>query len=102
MSDETKKLTPAKRWKLKNTDKVNASKKRNYAQTQNAVCSYKRWTPQEIEMILDSKLTDRELAKLLGRSMQSIQVKRAKVNKALGEEVIKRKEIIVKGDTLEG
>lgn len=102
MSNEPKRIPPNKKWKLKNTDKVNEYKKKNYAQTQNAKYAFKRWTPKDIKMIMDREYTDRELSKILGRSMESIQVKRAKVNKALNEGVIKKEQIIVNGDTLEG
>ena len=40
---------------------------------------YKRrhWTEEEIKLLFDSKLTDRELSKLLERSVAAIQKKRS-------------------------
>lgn len=52
-------------------------KKKYYEQTlQNAVNNKKPYTQEEIDMILEHKLSDRELSVLLGRSMKAIQKKR--------------------------
>lgn len=41
--------------------------------------SYKRWSNDEIDMILEGKLTDREVARIIGRSVKAIHVKRARL-----------------------
>ena len=54
-----------------------SQKKKYYEQTlQNAVNNKKPYTQEEIDMILEHKLSDRELSVLLGRSMKAIQKKR--------------------------
>jgi hypothetical protein len=61
----------------------NASRKKNYKKgvfTRNAG---KYWSELDIEIILLSCDTDRVLAKYLGRSVQAIQVKRAKEMKGV-------------------
>jgi len=52
----------------------NAQRKRYYKQTQGN--KPRKWTDEEIELILESEITDKELANLLSRSIQSIQMKR--------------------------
>ena len=60
----------------------NEQRKGNYAQTRkNAFSSGLIWTKEEIEMILDTRLSDREISRIIGRSVQSIQVKRSKILK---------------------
>lgn len=44
-----------------------------------AINSGSRWTIKEIKMILEKKITDSELHKILKRSVQSIQIKRSKL-----------------------
>lgn len=39
----------------------------------------KQWLRFEIDMILERKLTDREVARIIGRSVRAIQVKRCKL-----------------------
>lgn len=39
----------------------------------------KRWSSYEIDMILECELTDREIARIIGRSVKAIHVKRAKL-----------------------
>lgn len=38
-----------------------------------------KWTKEEIQLILTSKLTDRELSKIIKHSIQAIQIKRSRV-----------------------
>lgn len=55
-------------------------KYKNYAQTRrNNWNSGRVWSAKEIEHLEDESISDRELSKLLGRSVQSIQVKRSKL-----------------------
>jgi len=68
-----------KKWRLAHTQKRNASRKRYYKQFQrNAIKKGKRWTYDEIDLILMSNDTDRKLQKELGRSVQAIQIKRCR------------------------
>lgn len=41
--------------------------------------SNKRWSNHEIDMILECELTDREVARIIGRSVKAIQIKRARL-----------------------
>lgn len=66
-------------WRLQHPQKRNEWRKRNYSKTQNAKNGYKRWSPDEEELVVNSNLTDFELAQQIGRSVQSIQVKRCKL-----------------------
>lgn len=51
---------------------------RYYNKTANAPNSYNRLTLAEIQMILEHKMTDHELSKILGRSVRAIQVARSR------------------------
>ena len=42
------------------------------------------WTIHEIDMILERRLTDREVARIIGRSVRAIQIKRCKLKHGLG------------------
>lgn len=63
----------------------NIQRKRNYAKTQGY--PPREWTLQEMDLILNSDKTDRELAEILKRSVQSIQIKRCRLKK---EEEVQR------------
>ena len=52
----------------------NAQRLRYYRKTQKY--DKRPWEEEDVRLILESELTDRELSKLLERSMQSIQAKR--------------------------
>lgn len=52
---------------------------RYYRKTQNARNSYKRWSKQEVEMVLRHDISDTELSVKLGRSVQAIQLKRSRM-----------------------
>lgn len=74
-----------KKWALENKER-DLQKKKEYAQKQHVALTggertYGFWSKQEITLILTSKLTDQELAKLLQRSIKSIQMKRHRVLK---------------------
>lgn len=51
-------------------------KKEYYDKTKNAENNKKPYTQEEIDMIMEHSLTDRELSEKLGRSMRAIQRKR--------------------------
>jgi len=71
-----------KEWREQNPDKWNQQKKRYYAKfRRNTPNRGQRYTIQEINLILNSELSDRELHRLLGRSIQAIQVQRCKLLK---------------------
>ena len=67
-------------WRRANREAFNRHKKRNYAQTRdNAVNVGQRWTIDQTNMVLAHEISDRELAAKIGRSVEAIQVRRAKV-----------------------
>lgn len=43
----------------------------------------RKWTDEEIEMLFDNDISDRELSEKLGRSMKSIVLKRHRVRKRI-------------------
>lgn len=72
------------RWRLKNPDKRNEQKKRNYRQTQGQQRTRRVWTEEEERQILATpRETDATLAKRIGRSVQAIQLRRSKLLKTV-------------------
>lgn len=69
------------KWRRENPEKWNEAKKLNYARGA-ADCFSKghKWSPDEDQMIKDPQYTDRQLNKLLGRSVQAIQVRRSRIS----------------------
>lgn len=63
----------------------NIHRKRNYAKTQGY--PPRDWATQEMDLILNTDRTDRELSEILKRSVQSIQIKRCRLKK---EEEVQR------------
>ena len=60
--------------------KVHELSKRNFALGRKyATKSGKAWTQEEENIIMTSKLTDREIAAQINRSVQAIQVRRSKI-----------------------
>lgn len=58
----------------------NTQRKKNYAKSRkNATFSGRNWNIRDIEIILNSPLSDREISKMIGRSVQAIQIKRSRV-----------------------
>ena len=57
----------------------NIYRKRNYAKTQGY--PKRQWTIKEMDLILYSDKSDAELARMLKRSVQSIQIKRSRIKK---------------------
>lgn len=55
-------------------------RRNNYASSR-PLKEYRFWSIQELEMLLIFKGTDRELGKIISRSVQAIQLKRVKINK---------------------
>lgn len=66
-----------KKWNAENRDKVLASKRKYSAEDKNQPKrSHCEWTSREIEEVLAHDIPDRELARKLNRTIQSIQMKR--------------------------
>ena len=72
-----------KEWRAKHPERRNEQRRRYYRQFQNARNKGKKWTKDELDMILFFGFTDRELSRELGRSVGAIQVKRSKMFKEL-------------------
>ena len=60
-------------------------KKRYYSRTAFAENGWNRWTENEIDIVMKHEIPDREISKLLGRSVTAIQLMRCKEKK--GEKV---------------
>jgi hypothetical protein len=54
----------------------NGCNKRYYQKTENAENGKQKWSEDEVEMIMEKRKTDTELAYILGRSVKAIQIKR--------------------------
>lgn len=67
--------------RYRNAYKQRYADKRNFSDRKG-----KRWTQQEIEIVLAHEMTDTEIAKMLKRSILSIQTKRCKVKKVGGND----------------
>ena len=76
---------PKCRKQYKDLDKYiaycNRHRKSNYLKGNFSDGNRKRYTQEEMELILDHSISDRELAKRLKRSVQAIQIKRARLKK---------------------
>lgn len=72
-----------KRWRAANPEKYHEMTHNHYHRHSYGPNSYKRWEQDELDAITVDKgdRTDRELAKLLGRSLKSIHVMRAKMKR---------------------
>jgi hypothetical protein len=75
-----------KKWRTTHPKVRDAEKRRYYRKSAWAPNRYRRWTWEEIQLILYSRLTDSKLSKKLGRSVGSIQIKRSKYNKEVNNE----------------
>lgn len=60
-------------------------KKRYYEKTRNGRNHRQRWAMREINMVMEHKITDTELATLIGRSVGSIQIMRSKQKKSIAQ-----------------
>lgn len=68
-------------WRKSHTEQRNIYRKRNYNKTSYARNHRKPWTEEEDFLVFNSKLTDFELSKQIGRSVQAIQIRRCRLNK---------------------
>jgi len=69
-----------KAWRLRNTAKRNAQRKKYYKKFPGPP-GRRRWSIIDADFILTSKLCDRSIRSLIGRSVQAIQNKRCELNK---------------------
>ena len=72
-----------KLWRINNPEKWAAQKKRNYRKGKPATAKLRQpWTEREDELITSlNRPEDRDLARSLNRSVQSIQARRSKLLK---------------------
>ena len=71
-----------KLWRQLYPQKWNEMKKRNYSKTAVGNANHRQlYTDHEDSLILDPPGTDRELHKMIGRSIQAIQGRRVKLKK---------------------
>lgn len=69
-----------KRWRLRYPDKRSAMRRRNYQRgMRDARRGYQPWTQEEDIKVLAHSVTDRELARDIGRSVQAIQIRRSRL-----------------------
>lgn len=83
VSVENKHYMANKKWRLSHPSMRYAQTKRNRHKTINALNSYKKWTSEDENIIMTSRLTDTEISKLINRSVQAIQGKRHKLMKLM-------------------
>ena len=74
-----------KEWRHRNPTVRYAGKKRYYQKTQNATNGNKRYDTADEELVFNHDIPDSELSALIGRSVQSIQVKRHCILKKMRE-----------------
>lgn len=72
MSYRKKDYADIEKWR--NT--VTTYNRKYYQATSNARNSYKKWTQEEDRIVLEHTIPDREISKLLGRSMKAIAQRR--------------------------
>lgn len=70
-----------KKWRNNHRDIFNEQKKRYYSKSAlNAQNFKKQWTHEEDNLVLKHEISDNELAKQIGRSVQAIQIRRSRLN----------------------
>lgn len=80
-----------KAWRKKCNSKWQKQKSRYYKQFEKqAYNSRQEYTIKQINMIVDKKYPDREIALRIGRSVKAIQIKRGRVN----NKILETKEIL--------
>lgn len=70
-----------KAWRRKHPGYRNQSRKRYYRKTAFSSRYYHSWEPLEHSLVMAHKMPDSLLSKLIGRSVESIQVRRSIHNK---------------------
>lgn len=71
----------SKKWRLGHSEGRNEQRKRYYRKFSLAPNQYERWSVEDVDFVLMSKLLDREIHLLIGRSVQAIQHKRCMLMK---------------------
>ena len=70
-----------KKWRNNNRDIFNEEKKRYYSKSARDAYNFKKqWTHEEDNLVLKHEISDAELAKQIGRSVQAIQIRRSRLN----------------------
>jgi len=71
-----------KKWRKNNPLIWKKGKKRYYDKSRKEAYNYRQcWTINDIDIIIERKDTDSDIAKLIGRSVKAIQSKRARIKK---------------------
>lgn len=82
--DKNKKREYKKRYREKHPEYYYAEKRKYYRKTAFNVNYKQRFSDEEIDMIINHEIPDSELSKKIGRSVQSIQIKRSRLRKEKG------------------
>lgn len=77
-----------KTWRLKNPEKRNEGKMRNYGKTAFTKNHMKSWSKHELKVLINWTGTDSALAQKLGRSVQAIQHKRSRIKDRFVKDVL--------------
>jgi hypothetical protein len=83
-------MTYNKQWRKNNLEKWQKMKKKYYDQFRPAINERQPYTDHDDVMICTSRLSDRDLHEILGRSVEAIQVRRSKIRKRIGGTLILR------------
>lgn len=74
-------INKTRNWIKNNQEKSYEYEKKYYNKTTNAKNRYSRWSKEEDNLVIKHNIPDRELSKILGRSMKAINVRRAKLKR---------------------
>ena len=69
-----------KDWRHSHPEKWREGVRRYYRKSQDAPNRKERWSKEDIKLVMEHKMPDSELSKLIGRSVQAIQVQRSRNN----------------------
>jgi hypothetical protein len=71
-----------KKWRKRNTEKRNEDRRRNYEKgSGNKSNSGQTYSARDHSIVFDSKMSDREKSKILGRTVRGIQLYRCRANR---------------------
>ena len=68
-----------KKWRLDHTDLRNRSRQRNYDKCRDGFNKFKKWDQEDDILVLKHEYCDREIHRMIGRSVASIQARRSKL-----------------------
>ena len=74
-------INKTRNWIKNNQEKSYEYEKKYYNKTTNAKNRYLKWSKEEDNLVIKHNIPDRELSKILGRSMKAINVRRAKLKR---------------------